>query len=327
MFFPLRRAGRAALLWVGAGALTVTSLSACSPGSSAPDSSSDDRLHIVTAFYPLQFTAERIAGDHAHVTNLTRPGAEPHDVDLSPKDVARMSDADLVVYLRGFQPAVDTAVTQVGDGDVLDVGTIPGVLDHGSAASNDGQHEDHAHDDGHAHDQTGRPDPHFWLDPLRLAKVGDQLAERLADLDPDHATTYRRHAADLRDDLEALDEEYETGLASCTERTLVTSHEAFGYLARRYGLEQIGVEGLTPDREPSPAQIGKVARFVRAHGVSTIYHETLVSPRIAETLAAETGTRVAVLDPLEGLTRDSAGRDYFAVMRANLETLRKGQSC
>jgi zinc transport system substrate-binding protein len=314
MSYSLRRATRAALLWVGTAALTVTSLSGCST-----DDTSDGQLHVVTAFYPLQYAAERVAGDHADVTNLTRPGAEPHDVDLSPKDVARLNDADLVVYLRGYQPALDASITQVTESEVVDVGAIPGVLDRGGGATDD-EHADHARD-------TAGTDPHFWLDPLRLAKVGDELAERLGRLDPEHAAAYRRHARELRDDLETLDDDYETGLASCASRVLVTSHESFGYLARRYDFEQIGVEGLVPDQEPSPAQISKVARFVREHGVSTIYHETLVSPRIAETLAAETGARVAVLDPLEGLTQDSPGDDYLTVMRANLQTLRKGQSC
>ncbi len=314
MFFRLRRATRVALLWVGAAALSVASLAACS-SDGAPDA--DGRLRVITAFYPLQYAAERVSGGHADITSLTQPGAEPHDVELRPKDVARLNDADLVVYLRGFQPALDDSIAQVAESDVLDVGAIPGVLDRGGT---DDEHADHTHD-------TAGTDPHFWLDPLRLATVGDELAERLARLDPEHAAAYRRHAKELRDDLEALDDDYAAGLASCASRVLVTSHESFGYLARRYDLEQIGVEGLVPDQEPSPAQISEVARFVREHGVSTIYHETLVSPRIAETVAAETGARVAVLDPLEGLTPDSPGGDYLTVMRANLRTLRKGQSC
>ena len=171
-------------------------------------------------------------------------------------------------------------------------------------------------------------DPHFWLDPLRLAAVGDALAARLGDLDPTNAATFAANAATLRTDLQALDEELRAGLASCANRLLVTSHAAFGYFAERYGLEQHAITDLTPEAEPTPESLAAIADFVRANGVTTIYSETLVSPAVAKAVAGESGARVAVLDPIEGLAADAAATtDYFSIMRTNLATLRAGQPC
>ena len=280
---------------------------------------SDNRgsLRLVASFYPLQWATQQVAGRHAQVGSLTKPGAEPHDLELTPQDVGRVADADLVVYLGGFQPAVDDAVTSEGAGHGFDV-TPAAQLDLAFTPIEEG--EEHA-------DEAGATDPHFWLDPTRLAAVGDALASRLSKLDPAHAADYRRNADRLRTRLDDLDGEFATGLADCANTDLVTSHNAFGYLARRYALTQVGITGLTPDAEPRPADLAAVATFVRTHAVRTIYYETLVSPRIAETVADETGARTAVLDPIEGLTSRSAGRDYLAVMRANLASLRAGQPC
>jgi zinc transport system substrate-binding protein len=187
-----------------------------------------------------------------------------------------------------------------------------------------------AEEDGHEgeeHADEPAADPHFWLDPLRLAAVGDALAERLAEIAPDDADAFERNAADLRADLEALDQEIETGLAGCAVPTLVTAHDAFGYFADRYGLEVHGITGLSPTQEPEPAQLAEIADLVADEGVTTVYTETLVDPAVAETVAAEAGVRTAVLDPVEGVTEASAGEDYLEVMRANLATLREGQSC
>jgi zinc transport system substrate-binding protein len=180
--------------------------------------------------------------------------------------------------------------------------------------------EEHAHEDGAV-------DPHFWLDPVRLASVGDALADRLTEADPDGAATYEQNAAALRTDLEALDAEMQAGLAGCAVGTLVTGHDAFGYLGDRYGLEVVGISGLSPSAEPSPAAQAEIAELVRERGITTVYTETLVDPAVAETVASEAGVRTAVLDPIEGLTDESAGSDYLEVMRANLATLQEGQSC
>lgn len=258
-------------------------------------------LRVVAAFYPLQFVTERVAGDRAEVVPLTPPGAEPHDLELSARDVAGLADADLVVYEGGFQPAVDEAVSSAAG--------APTALDVAPAA-----------------DLTGA-DPHFWLDPVRLGAVAGAVADALAELDPDGAQDYAARAAALQEDLTALDQEFTDGLAGCASRTLVTSHEAFGYLAERYDLTQVGISGLSAEDEPDAARLAEVADLVRAQGVTTVYFETLVSPEVAETVAAEAGATTAVLDPLEGLTDDAAGADYLQVQRANLAALRQGQSC
>jgi zinc transport system substrate-binding protein len=238
------------------------------------------------------------------VANLTPPGAEPHDLELGPRQVAAVGEADLVVYLAGFQPAVDEAVRQEASGTSLDVTPAAALVEVGGAS-----------------------DPHFWLDPLRLADVGDSVAARLGEVDPSRAQDFADGAADVRAELEALDAEMQEGLAGCEGTDLVTSHTAFGYLASRYGMEQVGITGLSPESEPSPRALADVAAHVAANDVRTIYSETLVSPAVAETLARETGARTAVLDPLEGLSSGSAGEDYLAVMRSNLAVLQEGQPC
>ena len=288
------------------------------PSASGSRSGGEGSPSVVASFYPLQFVAERVGGPWVSVENLTPPGVEPHDVELTPKDIVTVADADLVVYLEGFSPAVDDAVSQsASDEAAFDVGRYAGLdliytpIEEGDVAS----------------DEAGATDPHFWLDPTRLAKVADEVAHRLADLVPAHASEIEANAEALRGDLASLDAELDAGLATCINRDLVTSHNAFGYLARRYDLRQVGIAGLTPAEEPSPQSLAQVADYVEAHDVATIYYETLVSPTVAETVAAETGAATAVLDPLEGLGDDAAGSDYLAVMRANLASLQQGQPC
>jgi zinc transport system substrate-binding protein len=273
---------------------------------------------VVAGFYPLEWTAERIGGERISVDSLTPPGAEPHDLELAPQDVGAIADADLLVYLQGFQPAIDEAAESEAGDHAWDAGTAADLSR--AAVPEDDHHEDEAHADEAV-------DPHFWLDPVRLADVGDALAERLAETDPDGAATYRENAAALRADLEALDAELQEALADCSATTLVTAHDAFGYLADRYGFEVVGISGVSPSQEPEPAALAEIAGLVAERGVTTVYTETLVDPAVAETVAAEAGVRTAVLDPLEGLTDESAGDDYLAVMRANLAILEQGQSC
>jgi zinc transport system substrate-binding protein len=287
-----------------AAAVSATTLAGC--GGSEPSGSGT--VGVVTAFYPLQYAVERVGGDRVDATNLTKPGAEPHDLELAPQDVATVAEADLVVYLAGFQPAVDEAVAQAAGDRALDVSDAADL----TLSAPDG---------------SSTPDPHFWLDPTRLADVADAVAAELTAVDPAGASTYAANSAALRDDLEALDADLSKGLAVCDSRYLVTSHTAFGYLADRYGLEQVGIVGLSPDAEPTPGDLARVASFVQGRGVTTIFYETLVSPDVAETVARETGATTAVLDPLEGLAAGDSRADYLTVMRDNLATLRTGLGC
>jgi zinc transport system substrate-binding protein len=298
----------------------VTALCAAAAVSSCSSDTGGDAaggtVSVIASFYPLAFVVDRVGGDRVDVTDLTPPGVEPHDLELSPRDVASVAEADLVVYLARFSPAVDDAVSGEAGGRTLDVGRFARLDLAANGSSDAGQAEG---DDG--------ADPHFWLDPLRLADVADQVAVQLGDLDPESAGAFEANAAELRGQLEELDAEFAAGLADCDDQTLVTGHDAFGYLADRYGLIQLGIAGLNPEAEPTPSDLAEISRFVSDHGVRTIYHETLVSPAVAEAVADETGVSIAVLDPLEGLADDAAGADYFSVMRANLATLRAGQGC
>ena len=276
----------------------------------------DDELQVVAGFYPLEWTAERVGGDRVQVSSLTPPGAEAHDLELAPRDVGAVTDADLLVHLAGFQPAVDAAAEETGN--AWDAGTAADLV----PLERD---EEHA---GEEHAEEGEAlDPHFWLDTLRMADVGDALADRLAEADPEGARAYADNAAALRRDLEALDADLQESLAECRVDVLVTAHDAFGYLGERYGLEVVGISGVSPSTEPDAAALAEIAGLVEDRGVTTVYTETLVDPAVAETVATEAGVTTAVLDPVEGLTDESAGEDYLAVMRANAATLQQGQSC
>ena len=301
-------------------------------GSSAGEAQAGHR--VAAAFYPLAYVAQRVAGGHAEVENLTSPGGEPHDLEPTVGETALISEADLVVYLGGFQPAVGDAILENATGRVLDAAhavrlrpvTLAGpagedqhAAEHGHAAE-----EAHAAEDDHEHGLV--EDPHFWLDPLRMADLADAVAEHLAVVDPENAGDYRRNAADLRADLVALDREYRDGLAECARDTVVVSHDAFGYLAK-YGLHLEAIAGLSPGTEPSPAELAELRRLIAQEGVTTVFSETLTSPALAETLAREAGVETAVLDPVEGLTDETAGEDYLSLMRANLAALQRANGC
>ena len=283
--------------------LTAAGVALAGCGAADGGGGGDDGLQVVAGFYPLEWTAERVGGDRVQVSSLTPPGAEAHDVELAPRDVGAVADADLLVHLAGFQPAVDAAAEEAGN--AWDAGTAADLLPSAEGAT----------------------DPHFWLDPLRLADVGDALADRLAEADPDGAATYTDNAAALRSDLEALDADLQQSLAGCRVDVLVTAHEAFGYLGDRYGLEVVGISGISPSAEPDAAALATIAALVEDQGVTTVYTETLVDPAVAETVADEAGVSTAVLDTVESLTDESPGEDYLAVMRANATTLQQGQSC
>jgi zinc transport system substrate-binding protein len=271
----------------------LAALTGCG-GDGGAEANAPGRSSIAASFYPLAFAAEEVGGDHVSVTNLTPAGAEPHDLEVSPDDVATLRDADLVLLLGdGFQPQLEDAS---GDGDnVLLLLDTPGL--------------------------DLRPgDPHVWLDPIRFATVVRRIAEALGE--PGAADS-------LVAKLQQLDREYRDGLGNCERRQLVTSHDAFGYLADRYGLEQVAVSGLNPEAEVDPGKLQEVIDFVRRSGATTVFVEPLVSPRVGETIARETGATTAVLDPIESLSEDEAARgdDYFSLMQRNLDALRTALGC
>ncbi len=293
----------------------ATGLSGCSAFADAADGA-----EVVAAFYPLQYVAERVAGPHADVDGLTAPGQEPHDLELTIEETARIAQAALVVHEAGLQPAVDDAIAQNAAGDVLDAAAVVGLQPFDEALHDDGGHDDGGHDDG------GDLDPHFWLDPLRMADLGDAVADALAEVDPDHADDFVANAAALRGDLETLDAAYADGLADCARHTIVVSHDAFGYLGT-YGVDVAPVAGLSPDAEPTPAVLADLQDLIADEGITTVFGERLASPRLTASLAEDAGVRTAVLDPIEGLTDETADEDYPSLMRANLAALRDANGC
>ena len=296
--------------------VAVSMVGAC--GSGLGSGADSGKVTVAAAFYPLEYAVSQVGGDLVEVKPLTKPGAEPHDLELNPRQVADVALADLVVYEKGFQPAVDDAVRSEARHTALDVS---------GAARLDLTAADESGADHPQHDDHAAKDPHFWLDPMRYADVGDAIAAELGRRDPAHAATYVANAKAFRSSMTSLDGQFRAGLDKCRVKDLVTSHAAFGYLARAYGLTQQSITGLTPDAEPSPAALADITDRIERSGATTVYAETLVSEDVARTLARETGARLAVLDPIEGITTASAGRDYPGVMRANLATLEAGQEC
>lgn len=288
---------------IAALALLVGALPGCDSGGSS--ASGGQRLQVMASFYPVQYLLERLGGDQVRVSTLTRPGAEPHDLELTPQDLVRLQRSDLLVYLKGFQPAVDAAAESAG---AATLDAAPSAQLHTVAGGK-------------------APDPHFWLDPTRMIAVATAVEQRLSELRPAAAAGFRTRLSALRQDLTALDAAYRSGLASCADRRLVTSHRAFDYLARRYQLQPLGITGLAPQSEPGPSQLAAVIAFARTHHVRTIYSETLLSPAASQAVARDSGAGTAVLDPVESLGTASDGDSYLAVMRSNLDVLRRGQGC
>lgn len=376
--------------------LLPLAVTACASGGDA-GADGEGRLQVLASFYPLQFVAQQVGGDLVDVESLTPAAADPHHLELSPARTRAVGDADLVLFLSGFQTAVDQAIEQRAPARVFDaadhVDLLPATVtggehshdhaaddaeehsaaddaeEHSAAddAAHDGEH-DTAHDEhtdehpdedhtatGHSdtshtntshtehtgtdhpktdhtdtdHTDTGTDtdvDPHFWLDPMRLAQLADPVAAALAEADPQHAAQFAAGAADLVERLTALDAEMAAALAPFAGATLITNHTAFGYLAQRYGLEQVGIAGLDHDVEPSPARLREIGRIAREHAVTTLFSESLVSPAVIATLASDLGLSTQVLDTLEGLGQDEldAGDTYITVMQRNLQRLTEG---
>lgn len=311
----------------GAVALGLTALSACSSSDAAEGGGDGDgKLNVVASFYPMQFLAEEIGGSHVSVTTLTKPGTEPHDLELSPRQTGGLSEADYILFLKGVQPAVDDAVAQAGVENTVDAAELTTLENHGSEVGHDHGHEEAGHEEGeeagHEDEEAGL-DPHVWLDPVKYAEVAKGVGKSLEKADPDHAADYRENTDALVTELNALDTAYETGLKNTATRTFITTHSAFGYLAERYGLTQEGIAGIDPEAEPSPARIDEIHSVAEKNKATTVFFETLASDKTAGTLAKDLGLKTGVLDPLEGITDKSAGADYTEVMKSNLAALQK----
>jgi zinc transport system substrate-binding protein len=303
----MRRSGRS----IGAAVVFGLLLMACDSSSAGDD---DGTTFVVASFYPLAEAASRVGGDLVSVENLTPPGVEPHDLELAPDDIESITNADVILYLGGgFQPAVEDAIVEAEDAvavdalDAVDTDAAPtGEAEEGPAV-----------------------DPHVWLDPVRFEQVVRAASGALSDADPANEATFGSNADAYGAEIAELDEEFRAGLSDCERTTIVTSHEAFGYLADAYGLTEVAIAGLSPEADPDAQRLAELRDLVEREGVTTIFAEELVAPDVAETLANEAGVRVDVLDPIESLTdvQAKAGEDYVSVMRENLDRLRSALDC
>ena len=308
---------------------SLASCAALSPGSdssaaasgAAPTPAPSGALTVSTSFYPIQYLAQAIGGEHVAVTSVTPTNVEPHDFELSPKDVTALSASSLVLYVSGFQPSLDDALTQVSGPTVVDLAGSVDLVHHDGVEE---EHEEGATEAAHDHDAAAALDPHFWLDPVRMQAAAKAVEAALAQADPAHADDYAANLDTLNATLTDLNTSYSTGLGHCERTTFVTSHAAFGYLADRYGLTQASISGVDPESEPSPAELAEVKKVVESTGTTTIFTEELVSPETAQAVAAETGAQTRVLSPIESAPESG---DYADAMRANLEELRTALSC
>ncbi|WP_168929608.1 zinc ABC transporter substrate-binding protein [Nocardioides sp. GY 10127] len=323
---PVALAAAGLLAVAATGALS--GCSAFSDGADSPRSAQDGTVRVATAFYALEFVADRVTGGGAlaQVDDLTQPGQEPHDLELTVAETEQIADADVVLYETALQPTVADAVEQNATGATIDVGDVVDLL----TLDDEGGHDEESLDgeaEQHVTDAEGNEiDPHFWLDPTRLAQVADALADALAEADPDHAEEYAANAADLVSDLADLDAAYTQGLAQCARSTIVVSHDAFGYL-ERYGLTVEGIAGLSPDAEPTPADLARLHALIESDGITTVFGERLAPASLSRTLADDAGVTTAVLDPIEGLTDETADEDYLSLMQENLAALEKADGC
>lgn len=286
-----------------------------------------DELSVTTSFYPLYFFASEIGGDTADVRNMTPPGVEPHEYELTPQDLIAIEDSDLIILNgAGFAGWEEDIIRNYASKEIV-------VASEGLTTLMTEAHE-HEHEEEEAHEEEGHEeeevvDPHVWLSPQLAVRMVERIRDGFIAVDPANETSYRANAAALMSRLAELDEDFRTGLQSCARREIVTSHAAFGYIADAYGLEQEAIAGLSTEEEPSPQELAEVVEFAREHNITHIFFETLVSPELSRTIANEIGATTLVLNPLEGLSdaEIAAGETYFTVMEQNLANLQTALQC
>lgn len=306
-----------AALLTACGSKTTTGTAAGSDTKTAQEGGSDqDKLQVMASFYPMYDFALKIGGEYVEVTDMVPAGTEPHDWEPAPKDLAKLEEADVFVYSgAGMEYWAEDILTSIQNTKLVTVEASNGItlLD-----VEDGETAEQSHE--HTHGDT---DPHVWLDPIKAKQEMANIRDAFSEADPAHAEDYAANYEEAAAKLDTLDAHFRETLAGCTKHEIVVSHEAFGYLCNAYGITQMGIEGLMPDSEPDPARMAEITDFVRAHDVKVIFSEELVSEKVAQTIAKETGAEVETLNPLEGLSEEdqAAGADYFSVMEDNLAKL------
>lgn len=264
-----------------------------------------NRMQVTASFYPLAHIAEQIGGEYVSVLNLTPPGSEPHDFDPSPKDIATLQASNIFIYNgAGLEPWAASVIPELQEKGVQVVEASKELELIGS-------------------------DPHVWLDPVLVQEEVNSIASAFVALDPAHAPAYMASAQAYTKELQSLHREFTEGLKTCKRRDIVTSHAALAYLAKRYILNMTPISGISPEEEPAPSRLAEIAKFVQANGVTHIFFETLLSPKLAETIASETGAQTIAFNPLEGLSDEeiAQGKTYISVQRENLQALRTALDC
>ncbi len=303
--------------------LFITLLCGCTANRTSP-AGDDNKVTVYTSFYTMYDFTLKIAGDKVNIMNMVPSGMEPHDWEPSPKDIAGLSGADLFIYNgAGMEGWAGKVLDSIKGSKLIAIETSKNVQ-----VENPEQHEsDHRYDqnqdqDGHTDRES---DPHVWLNPMNARLQMEAIRDGLIRVDPRNSGFYQERFEEYSRKLDTLDEAFRSAVAGFSKKEIVVSHEAFGYLCHAYGLEQLAIEGVSSESEPTPARMAEIIDFVREHQVRVIFFEELASPKVAEAIARETGVRTALLNPLEGLTEENlkAGKDYFSVMEENLEALKQ----
>ncbi len=289
------------------------------------DNAKTNKHQITASFYPLYFFASVIGKDKTDVFNITPAGVEPHDYDPTPQDIARIQNTKLLIVNGGsFEPWLDKLKDELKN--VTIVNTTEGLSLQESTQRHEEEHEE---EEDEKHEEESNIDPHTWLSPVLAKSQVDKIYQGFIKIDPNNRASYVANTEDLKQKLDELDRKFAQGLSACSQKSFVTSHTAFSYLAAEYNLTQVPISGITPDEEPSPAQLAQVSEFVKENNIKYIFFETLVSPKLSETIANETGAKTLVLDPIEGLSDDDirTGKNYFTVMEDNLKNLQIALEC
>lgn len=311
-----------AITWVVAG---------CSSEAQEPKKEGE-KLTVYASVYPLADFAQKIGGDQVEVINIVPTGVEPHDFEPTAKDLAGLSEADVFLYNgAGFEGWVDKAKGMLDQErtEVVDLSKNIDLIEYDEHGHDDEEHGDEEHDDeGHDHDHDhdhdhGDVDPHVWLDPNRAKQQAEAIRTALIKKDPDHQQVYEENYQKLEPHFDELDAKFKEVVKNGKKDTIIVSHDAFSYLADRYGFKQVAISGLSPSDEPSAKKMKEIVDTAKEHDVNYIFFETLVSGKVAEAVKNEVGAEALILNPLEGLTKDQEqdGQDYFSLMEANADNL------
>lgn len=319
------------LLGFVSAALSAALLSGCASGTGSVSSAGDapsaagegQKLSVYTSFYTMQDFAEKIGGDHVTVTNLVPPGTEPHDWEPQPNDIVGLEQANVFIYNgAGMEHWADSVLGSLQNDKLVKVEASSGI----SLLEGKAEHEDEeSHADGAEEEEESSTDPHVWLSPLNAKKEMENIKNAFVQADPKNKDTYEANYSKYAAQADELDSNFRKMTGELKNKDLIVAHQAFGYLCKEYGLNQVAIEGLSPDSEPDAARMAEIIQFAKERKITTIFFEEMVNPKVAETIAKATGAKTAVLDPVEGLSDENKakGLEYFSIMEKNLEAIRE----